>query len=286
MSVTIPNGVTAIGNSAFYQCSGLTSVTIPNSVTTINDFTFSYCSGLTSVTIPNSVTIIGSSAFRNCKGLTHITIPTSVTIIEGWAFNECTGLTSVTIPNNVKLIGQSSFHDCTSLISVTIPNSVTTIEYAAFRNSGLTTITIPNSVTDIEDYAFNECLLKQIYCEATTPPQIESETFSNIYNTCELYVPEVAYSAYLNDPYWGKFNITKQVITSISDTDAGNLNVYSENGSIIVQGGKLGNLVDIYSVSGSLLQKIKITDHIVRITVAPQKIYIVKTGNKSFKIAM
>jgi len=62
--------------------------------------------------------------------------------------------------------------------------------------------------------------------------------------------------------------------------------VYTENGSIIVKGGKLGEAVDVYSVSGSLLHKIKITDDIVRINVAPQSLYIVKAGDRSFKIAM
>ena len=62
--------------------------------------------------------------------------------------------------------------------------------------------------------------------------------------------------------------------------------MYTENGSIIVESGKLGDTVYIYSVSGSLLHKIKITDDIVRINVAPQSLYIVKTGDKSFKIAL
>ena len=62
-SVTIPDSVTSIGNSAFYGCSGLTSVTIPDSVTSIGDSAFYGCSGLTSVTIPDSVTSIGNSAF-------------------------------------------------------------------------------------------------------------------------------------------------------------------------------------------------------------------------------
>ena len=70
--MTIPNSVTAIGNDAFSDCSGLTSVTIPNSVTSIGYNAFSWCSGLTSVTIPNSVTTISDRAFRNCSGLTSV----------------------------------------------------------------------------------------------------------------------------------------------------------------------------------------------------------------------
>ena len=68
----IPNGVTGIGPSAFYGCTGLTSVTIPNSVTGIGGGAFSGCTGLTSVTIPNSVTGIGDRAFYNCDKLTSI----------------------------------------------------------------------------------------------------------------------------------------------------------------------------------------------------------------------
>lgn len=42
-SVTIPNSVTSIDNSSFYNCSSLTSVTIPNSVTSIGDDAFRGC---------------------------------------------------------------------------------------------------------------------------------------------------------------------------------------------------------------------------------------------------
>ena len=69
-AVTIPASVTSIGESAFRDCSGLTSVTIPASVTSIGGGAFRGCSGLTSVTIPDSVTSIGIDAFRGCTGLT------------------------------------------------------------------------------------------------------------------------------------------------------------------------------------------------------------------------
>jgi uncharacterized repeat protein (TIGR02543 family) len=45
----IPSSVTAIGNYAFYDCSGLTSLTIPASVTSIGDYAFYSCTGLTAV---------------------------------------------------------------------------------------------------------------------------------------------------------------------------------------------------------------------------------------------
>ena len=57
-AVTIPNGVTKIGNSAFSRCTNLTSVTIPSGVTSIKEYAFSGCTSLTSVTIPSSVDTI------------------------------------------------------------------------------------------------------------------------------------------------------------------------------------------------------------------------------------
>ena len=61
--VVIPEGVTSIGDWAFYECSSLTSVTIPDGVTSIEDDAFRYCENLTSVTISDSVTSIGDWAF-------------------------------------------------------------------------------------------------------------------------------------------------------------------------------------------------------------------------------
>ena len=71
-SITIPNTITRIGNSAFYDCSSLTSITIPDSVTSIGKHAFASCESLTSITIPSSVTSIGQGAFNDCEKLRSI----------------------------------------------------------------------------------------------------------------------------------------------------------------------------------------------------------------------
>ena len=156
--IVIEDGVTSIGNDAFYNCTSLTSITIPNSVTSIGAYAFSNCSSLTNITIPNSVTSIENYAFRNCSSLTSITIPDSVTSIGTATFYGCKNLTSITIPDSVTSIGESAFAYCSSLTSITIPDSVTSIGEAAFSNCWyLTNITIPDSVTSIGEYAFQSC---------------------------------------------------------------------------------------------------------------------------------
>ena len=78
----IPDGITTIGNNAFWGCENLASVTIPDSVTSIGDAAFANCSNLTSVTIPDSVATIGISAFGGCSNLTSVTIPANAKYME------------------------------------------------------------------------------------------------------------------------------------------------------------------------------------------------------------
>jgi predicted small secreted protein len=117
------------------------SVTIPNGVTEIGDGAFAY-TGLTSVTIPNSVASIGIQVFPN--SLTGITVdsgnPHYVSeggILYNKAKTEIVyfpkGISgSVTIPNSVTSIGDYAFHRCTGLTDITIPNSVTSLGHGAF----------------------------------------------------------------------------------------------------------------------------------------------------------
>lgn len=134
----IPEGVTSIGNEAFYNCRSLTNIAIPNSVMSIGKYAFELCIELKSITIPNSVTSIDNGAFYRCSGLTSIVIPDSVTSIGSWAFFNCSSLMSVTIGNSVTSIGCGAFSNCSWLTSITIPYGVRSIGACAFACCALT----------------------------------------------------------------------------------------------------------------------------------------------------
>ena len=131
-SYTINENTKVIANSAFSECTNLTSITIPSNTTTIGNSAFYKCSALTSVTISEGVKTIGNSAFYNCSALTSVTIPSSVTTIGNSAFKSCHALTSVTISEGVVTIGPNAFESCYPLTSVIIPSIVTTIGDDAF----------------------------------------------------------------------------------------------------------------------------------------------------------
>ena len=200
--VILPEKLTTIGDSAFYDCYSLTSITIPNSVTTIGGSAFYGCTSLTEIVIPDSVTSIGNETFYECMGLTSVTIGSGVTTISGEAFGDCDSLTSITIGNNVTTIGGSAFYGCTSLTEIVIPDSVTSIGGYAFGYCrSLTSVTIGNNVTTIGGGTFRSCSsLTTITCYATTAPILDnSYVFYEMSTNGVLRVPSGSdYSSWLS----------------------------------------------------------------------------------------
>ena len=91
--VTIPDGVTSIGDEAFFWCTNLQSITLPEGVTSIGNKAFYECSSLQSITIPERVWNIGTGAFLGCDSLRDIVIPDRVAWIGYLAFGRHSGIT-------------------------------------------------------------------------------------------------------------------------------------------------------------------------------------------------
>ena len=158
-SYVIPDGVTSIGDGAFWDCSSLTSLVIPESVTSIGDYAFCCCESLTDIVIPDRVTRIGEFAFSGCESLTDIVLPEGVTSIGRSAFKNCISLTDIVIPDSVTSIGDYAFSGCESLTDIVLPDGVTSIGDRAFDGCrSLSSVVIPDRVTSVGEYAFEDCI--------------------------------------------------------------------------------------------------------------------------------
>ena len=186
-SLSIPNGVEAISNFAFYQCRSITSLSIAGSVKTIGSSTFEDCTGLTSISLNNGLESIGGSSFEGCKGLSTVKLPSSVKSIAINAFKNCTSLTSLTLNEGIESIGISSFEGCTGISAITLPSSLMFIDINAF--SGCSKLNV--IVSRIQD-----------------PFPFVDNVFST-YSTATVIVPDGTTTSYQLIDGWNLFdNIT------------------------------------------------------------------------------
>lgn len=162
-TITIPAGVTAIGDGVFRDCIKL------------EKFEGKFVSADKRCLVINGVFKALAPA-----DLTQYTIPDNVTEIGSEAFGECSSLTSITIPNSVTQIGSYAFCDCSNLAS----------------------ITIPESVTEIGEWAFEACYnIASVYCKPTTPPTV-GKAFGDISDSAKIFVPAASVDAYKAAEGW------------------------------------------------------------------------------------
>ena len=179
MRLIVDNGVTSLGDCVLHGFDGwhdaesLKEVTLPEGLTYLGDYAFDSAAELKSITLPSTLTTIGGAAFYECTGLTDITIPSDVKTIDSMAFFGCTGLTSVTIPDKVETLRADAFKCCTQLTSINIPKSVKSMETEVFSYcTALTCITFepgsnltevkPNGPCKLFTHTSSEL---KVYCE-------------------------------------------------------------------------------------------------------------------------
>ena len=155
-TVTVPEGVLEIGDSAFSGWYNLTTVILPKSLTKIGEKAFAYTS-LENLIIPEGVTTIGEMAFMSCNKLEDVIIPDGVTDIGNGAFANCRNLRHVVISKNVVKIRKNVFYGCGRLSSVICQEGLKEIEERAFSGVSDLKITLPKGVSFKREFAFWSC---------------------------------------------------------------------------------------------------------------------------------
>ena len=207
-TVLVEDGVTSIGEYAFYDCIDLSEAIVPNSITSMGSYAFSGCDGLTSITIPDSVISMEGGVFYSCKQLTDIYYSgtstqwenisigsisndwlksTTIHYFSGEIGGKCGDNLTWILKNNGELIisGTGKMIEYgyetnrkfapwreKGVQAVFIENGATSIGGGAFSDcSGLTSVTISNSLTGIGDYAFADC---SSLTDIVVPENVES----------------------------------------------------------------------------------------------------------------
>ncbi len=153
--VRILDGVTNVGENAFYGCTSLAAVTLSQSVTDIASRAFEDCAKLSSVTMENSVISIGDEAFAYCTALKYITLSDTLQSLGKRAFYQ-SGLTEITLPASLTVAGETVFYGCASLTDATV-NCVTVPPRVFAECTSLKTVTLTDTVQNIGEYAFGGC---------------------------------------------------------------------------------------------------------------------------------
>ena len=187
-SLTINDGVTSIGDWAFYYCKSLEDVSLADSITSIGVRAFGETASLNFIKLPANLKTIGDYAF--CVSMIKsVTIPDSVTTIGNGAFLSAYEMTSITIGDHVQTIGEEAFSS-TKLVSVTLPASVTQIGDSAFRDCGhLKTVTLSQGITSIGEEAFLYCISLQSINIPEGVTTIKKDAFYGCYDLKSITIP-------------------------------------------------------------------------------------------------
>ena len=196
-AVDIPNGVTEIADSVFYQRSDVTSVDL-NDVTKIGDYAFQG-TGLTLVE-STLVTSVGTMSFYLVESLAAVSLP-SVIAVGNYAFAGCTALTQINLAQ-AQTIGEYAFAECDALVDVSLAQVRTIGAYAFAGCELLKTVSLGENLVSIGDFAFAESATQEgasltLTLAGSNVPTMGGNVFGEEPTaTIQIVVPQNALSAY------------------------------------------------------------------------------------------
>lgn len=190
-SVVVPDSIVSIGSKAFMDCTALKAITLPAQMQEIGSYAFNGCIALERIAIPEGITEIANNCFDGCTSLERVTLPSTLIRIKKYGFAQCKALNDIALPDGMTGIGANAFYSCQSMVSMVLPDSIISIgEYAFHGCTNLKSINLPKGVTKISEYTFGMCqsLTELPINENVT--QICANAFSHCHGLVEIHLPE------------------------------------------------------------------------------------------------
>ena len=276
-NIDIPAGVTDILDNCFNGCA-ITTIALPAHMNSIGRLALATNDKLTHVTMPQTLRSMGEKAFEWCMGLTSIVIPDSLRVIPKEAFNSCPRLTSVTWGNAVEEIGYAAFWAmsamATSAVHLDLPPTLRKLDDYAFAacENNLRSVTVRSQLDTMGEAVFRHANLNRIRFSAAVPPAVTGEgPLCDIGHLDTIVIPCGSLNAWLADSYWGQFadKYVEDCNMGIGDPDVENINIYTLDGHIVVEGAE-GESVRIYDITGRSVHN----------EALPTGVYMVKVGDR------
>lgn len=174
-SLSLPEGLTSIGDLAFYGCEELTVVNIPDTVTSIGKYAFAGCTGMTMLDLGSGLQTVEENAFSDCVSLAALQLPEGIRSIGTKAFYRCESIPALTVPEGVEHLGVSAFAYCKNLVSAKVEARIQVIpEWLFYGCHRLVSVTLPDELEQISEYSFRGCQqLTTVYYNGTAADRQE-----------------------------------------------------------------------------------------------------------------
>lgn len=191
-TIRIEEGVTTVGNQAFYNFSALTRVELPESLTKIGSSAFAGCVKLPEIRLPSNLQDLAGHALYKCENIKSLTIPAALTEFSPLSVSGCIGLSafdvaegnpafavrdgilfskdgsilvcypqgkdgdSYAVPDEVKEIGDAAFQ-AAKIKTISLPDGLIKLGDGAFVGSGLTEFILPTTVSAVPEDLLGSC---------------------------------------------------------------------------------------------------------------------------------
>ncbi len=194
----VPDRITAIGKSCFFDKKGLMSVKLPETLTDIGSRAFRNCINLEKVEFANENVHISSDAFKNCTTLKYITLPDGSTYeLKGLPDTTDESMPEIVrtihsqILNNFLISGTTLMQYRGNEERVVVPDGITVIGEKAFAgNEVVDRVILPDSVKEIREEAFADCLLLQTVYIQEGLEYLGKSAFENCVKLLRVELPE------------------------------------------------------------------------------------------------